>query len=118
MNPPVEQPVDLEWIEVAPGIKRLVYKDAVAKFDTTAPLGTPRNPRRCSVSPPPFKRHYSHVHGRKLTSWSEYRLANKELGIIDVGTKPDRPHCEPIPDAPSGRIVGDDVPRRRMITGR
>lgn len=37
----------------------------------------------------PFKRHHSWIHGRDLTSWSDYHKANRELGIIDTGVAPD-----------------------------
>lgn len=40
--------------------------------------------------PPRFKRHYSPVHGRRLTSWSEYHKANRELGIIYTGEQPSK----------------------------
>ena len=60
-----------------------------SRFDPTAPEGTPMNPRRVSVAPPPFRRGYSMQHGMKLTSWSEYRETNKEMGMVDVG------HCPP-----------------------
>ncbi|MBE3087808.1 MAG: hypothetical protein IMZ71_01645 [Chloroflexi bacterium] len=55
----------------------------------------------------PFKRHYSPIHGRQLNSWSEYRRANKELGLIDVGHKPELPHVEKLAETSAGYIAND-----------
>ena len=37
---------------------------------------------------PPFKHHYSNVHGQKLNSWSDLKAADKRLGLIQTGEKP------------------------------
>ena len=55
---------------------------------STEITGPPKKQEGFGMAPPPFKRHYSPVHGRKLTSWTEYRDANKELGIVYTGEKP------------------------------
>lgn len=49
------------------------------------PLGTPSNPRRVNLGSRPLPRHYSFIHGRRITSWGEYHQANKELRLVDVG---------------------------------
>jgi len=38
--------------------------------------------------PTPFKKHYSWIHGKKLSSWSDYHKANRENDLIDTGQKP------------------------------
>ena len=50
--------------------------------------GAPAKAIGFGSGPPPFKRHYSFIHGRQLNSWDEYRRANRELGIVDTGQKP------------------------------
>lgn len=90
----------------------------MTQFDPNAPLGTPANPRFCSVAPPPFHRGHSPIHGRKLTSWSEYRKANKELGLIDVGARPAYPEKQEQPKTDrKWQLVDNDATRRKMLTG-
>ncbi len=72
----------------------------------------PKQPLRSGeVAPgsPPFRRHYSPVHGRFLDSWGAYHRANKEMGLVDTGQKSGRPQVEKLPEKSIGRIeVGDD----------
>jgi len=68
------------------GVLCTAYQAGVPK---EAGLGKPR---------PPFKMHYSWQHGRKLTSWSDYHSANKEMGLVDTGRKPERSYI------PSSRV--------------
>ena len=61
---------------------------------------------RCDMSehfantPPPFKRHFSYIHGRRLRSWGEYHDANKEMNLVDTGRKPGLPSETGLPESP------------------
>ena len=70
---------------------------------------TPENPRRVSVAPPPFKHHFSPFHGMELRSWSEYRQANRDLGMVDTGLPPPelKPRRKHDPTIPQARIEDD-----------
>jgi len=46
---------------------------------------------RAPMTRPPWKRHFSYIHGRQLNSWAEYHAANKELDLVDVGRPPGQP---------------------------
>lgn len=90
-----------EWVEIAPGRRRLVPKGL------TQAEARVRGRRRPSGV---FPRGFSLIHGEKLTTWSEYRSANKRMGLVDVGAKP--PELKPkqkIPnDIKPGRVVPID----------
>jgi hypothetical protein len=49
--------------------------------------GSPKVKGGAYMTPPSFKSHYSVIHGRKLTSWSDYHAANRQLGLVDTGPK-------------------------------
>lgn len=69
-----------------PGLHRCAFCGGMHLAEESSgegPIGMP-------YAPPPFKRHYSFVHGRQLNSWGDYHQANKELNLIDTGEKPDK----------------------------
>ncbi len=73
-----------------------------------APLGTPSNPRKCGVAPPPYPRGFSYAHGQVINSWSEYNRLNRVMGMVDVGYPVPFPEKKPLPDSPiHGRHVED-----------
>ena len=63
-------------------------------------------PARINFCPPPFPRGYSWVHGQKLASWSEYRAANKQANLVDVG-KIHEPQDTSLPHSPKQATVVD-----------
>lgn len=48
-------------------------------------VGAPQRQEGYANINPPFKRGHSMQHGRKLTSWSDYHRANREMGLVDTG---------------------------------